>query len=110
MDVISAYRDVGTYRGAADICGTAEPVPLSIADMMQRRSLSRRAFLGAEAGDLEGRRERDRGHECRPARAQQPTGGQSDGHGQGHGRQRRRRLFLRRPVRVMAGSAATNAA
>lgn len=22
MDVISAYRDVGTYRGAAVICGT----------------------------------------------------------------------------------------
>lgn len=22
MDVIAAYRDVGTYRGAAEICGT----------------------------------------------------------------------------------------
>ena len=22
MDVIAAYRDVGTYRGAAQICGT----------------------------------------------------------------------------------------
>ncbi len=22
MDIISAYREVGTYRGAAEICGT----------------------------------------------------------------------------------------
>jgi hypothetical protein len=29
MDVISAYREVGTYRGAADVCGTTHKCRVS---------------------------------------------------------------------------------
>ena len=34
MDVIAAYRDVGTYRGAAAICGTTHKgAPYLFADL-----------------------------------------------------------------------------
>lgn len=46
MDVVSAYRDVGTYRGAAQICGVD---PKTV----------KRAVLAQEAGEIEkGRRRR----------------------------------------------------
>src|ERR1700712_2501837 len=49
MDIISAYREVGTYRGAAEICGTT---PKTV----------RRAVERAEAGELGRTRPADRGH------------------------------------------------
>jgi len=47
MDVIAAYRDVGSYRGAAEICGTTHKTV-------------RRIIEAHEAGQLPGRR--GRGH------------------------------------------------
>jgi transposase len=32
MDIISAYRDVGTYRGAADLCGTTHKTVMRVVD------------------------------------------------------------------------------
>jgi hypothetical protein len=32
MDVIAAYRDVGSYRGAAEICGTTHSEKLQEAE------------------------------------------------------------------------------
>ena len=46
MDIISAYREVGTYRGAAEICGTTHKTV-------------RRVIERAEAGEA-----------ARPARAE----------------------------------------
>ena len=42
MDVIAAYRDVGTYRGAAAICGTTHKTV-------------KRIIEAHEAGDVAGR-------------------------------------------------------
>ena len=51
MDVISAYRQVGTYRGAAAICGTTHKTV-------------RRVIERAEAGDARpARKERARNYE-----------------------------------------------
>lgn len=49
MDIISAYREVGTYRGAAEICGTTHKTV--------RRTVER-----AEASELGRARPADRGH------------------------------------------------
>lgn len=43
MDVVSAYRDVGSYRGAAEVCGVD---PKTV----------KRKVLAYEAGELDGRR------------------------------------------------------
>jgi transposase len=40
MDVISAYREVGTYRGAADVCGTTHKTVRRIVEGYQAGSLS----------------------------------------------------------------------
>ena len=47
MDVIAAYRDVGSYRGAAEICGTTHKTV-------------RRIIEAQEAGQLPGRQARER--------------------------------------------------
>ncbi len=49
MDIISAYREVGTYRGAAEICGTTHKTV--------RRTIER-----ADAGELGRARPADRAH------------------------------------------------
>jgi len=45
MDVVAAYRDVGTYRGAAEICGVD---PKTV----------KRKVLAHEAGELDEERAR----------------------------------------------------
>ncbi|MGH3339488.1 MAG: helix-turn-helix domain-containing protein, partial [Propionibacteriaceae bacterium] len=50
MDVLAAYRDVGSYRGAAEICGTTHKTV-------------RRIIEAHEAGQLPGRRSRPRNFE-----------------------------------------------
>jgi len=36
MDVLAAYRDVGTYRGAAAVCGTTHKTVKKIIEAQQR--------------------------------------------------------------------------
>ena len=44
MDVLAAYREVGSYRGAAEICGTTHKTVKRIVE----RTAARRRRAGAE--------------------------------------------------------------
>ena len=51
MDVIAAYRDVGSFRGAAELCGTTHKTV-------------KRIVIAQQEGRLEGRRSRPRNFDC----------------------------------------------
>ena len=51
MDITSAYREVGTYRGAAEMCGTTHKTV-------------RRTVEQAEAGEVGRAKPGDRPHNC----------------------------------------------
>jgi hypothetical protein len=36
MDIISAYREVGTYRGAAELCGTTHKTVKRVVERAER--------------------------------------------------------------------------
>ena len=47
MDVIAAYRDVGSYRGAAEICGTTHKTVRRIIEAHETgQRLARQARVG----------------------------------------------------------------
>ena len=49
MDVIAAYRDVGSYRGAAEICGTTHKTVRRIIEAQEAGQLpGRQADLGSQ--------------------------------------------------------------
>lgn len=52
MDIIAAHQLVGTYRGAADICGTTHK---TVKRVVAPRCWPGPAGAGAEAGELRGR-------------------------------------------------------
>ena len=43
MDVISAYQQVGTYRGAAEICGTTHKTVRRVIDRAEAGEMARPA-------------------------------------------------------------------
>ena len=47
MDVIAAYREVGTYRGAAEICGTTHK---TVRRVIERAGL----WIGPSGASLDG--------------------------------------------------------
>ncbi len=46
MDIISAYREVGTYRGAAQICATTHKTVRRVVERAEAGGTSRRRRCG----------------------------------------------------------------
>jgi hypothetical protein len=49
LDIITAYENVGTYRGAAQVCGTTHK---TVKRVVERHARQRSARGGAAAGEL----------------------------------------------------------
>ena len=54
MDVIAAYRDVGSYRGAAEICGTTHKTVRRIIEAQEAGGLAGAAGSGTQLRPGEG--------------------------------------------------------
>src|SRR5437764_5774702 len=55
MDIVNAYRAVGTYRGAAALCGTTHKTVKRVIDRQARGQVGRRASgepIAAPVADL----------------------------------------------------------
>ena len=75
LDVITAYREVGTYRGAAEICGVTHKTVKRVItrDQAQQERVQRRKNYESVRGLVEGT-ERHEGQAEREAAAAQGQG------------------------------------